>query len=112
MTLAVPGDNTRLAGTAASRRPALTNVVVRFEPFHRTVIVLVKFEPSTWRVNPGDPALAELGFRLVITGDGLMTKFRVLAEFTPSCVKTLTGTVPGVPIRAVETDAVAVVNPQ
>lgn len=44
------------------------NVVVRFDPFHRTVEFETKFEPFTVNVKAGPPAAAELGLMLVSTG--------------------------------------------
>ena len=51
---------------------ALTNVVVRALPFHRTTEPPTKFEPLTVSVKAALPAAAELGARLVATGTGLL----------------------------------------
>ena len=45
-------------------------VVVRFDPFHRTTELAIKFDPLTVRVNPDPPAIALEGFRLVRAGTG------------------------------------------
>ena len=57
-----------LAGIAAVNWEALTNVVVRFDPFHLTVEPETKFVPLTVKVNAGPPAGTVLGLRLVSTG--------------------------------------------
>lgn len=51
---------------------ALTKVVVRGLPFHRTVAPLTKFRPLTVSVKPAPPAVADEGLRLVIAGVGLL----------------------------------------
>jgi len=68
VTLAVPVEAMSLAGIAAVSREALTNVVVRFDPFHLTVELETKFVPSTVKVKAGPPVGNVLGFRLVNTG--------------------------------------------
>ena len=61
VTGAVPAPAMSVAGIAAVSWLALTNVVVRVVPFHRTVAPLTKFAPVTVKVNAGPPAGAELG---------------------------------------------------
>jgi hypothetical protein len=53
-----------------------TKVVVRSDPFQRTVEPLTKLVPFTVSVNAAPPAVADAGLRLVIVGGGqaLMTK--------------------------------------
>jgi hypothetical protein len=68
VTLAVPGKATSVAGIAAVSWELLTNVVVRFEPFHLTVELETKFVPLTVKANAGLPAAAALGLMLVSIG--------------------------------------------
>jgi hypothetical protein len=68
--LAVPTLAIKLAGTLAVNCVALTNVVVSPVVPHCTVAVVVKFAPFTVNVNPGPPAVAELGLKLLIVGGG------------------------------------------
>ena len=68
VTLAVPVEAMSLAGIAAVSWEALTNVVVRFDPFHLTVELETKFVPSTVKVKAGPPAVNVLGFKLLSTG--------------------------------------------
>jgi hypothetical protein len=56
------------AGMAAVNCVLLTNVVVRFEPFHCTVEVMRKLVPFTVSVNAGPPAAALFGLRVVTVG--------------------------------------------
>ena len=48
-----------------------TKVVLRFDPFQRTVEPVMKLEPFTVRAKAAPPAVAELGTRLVKVGTGL-----------------------------------------
>ena len=68
VTAAVPGEAMLLAGIAAVSRELLTNVVVRFDPFHLTVELETKFVPLTVKANAGLPAAAALGLMLVSIG--------------------------------------------
>ena len=68
VTPAVAVEAMSLAGIAAVSWEALTNVVVRFDPFHLTVELETKFVPSTVKVKAGLPTVNVLGFRLVSTG--------------------------------------------
>ena len=52
----------------------LTNVVVRFAPFHLTVEFETKFVPFTVNVNAEPPEAAELGSRLVSDGTPALTE--------------------------------------
>src|SRR4051812_23548800 len=60
------------AVTVACNCVALTNVVVRADPFHLTVELLINPLPFTIRLNPTPPALAEDGERELIDGTGLL----------------------------------------
>jgi hypothetical protein len=64
VTFAVPCEAMRAADTGAVNWLALTNVVVRADPFHCTVDPLTKSDPFTVRVNAALPAAAEFGLRL------------------------------------------------
>src|SRR5262245_57537143 len=68
VTAADPGEATSVAGIAAVSCELLTNVVVRFAPFHLTVELETKFEPLTVNVKAGLPVTAELGLMLVSIG--------------------------------------------
>ena len=68
VTCAVPATAMSAAVIAAVSWLALTNVVVRLPPFHRTVAPLAKFEPVTVKVNAGPPAGPELGESEVSVG--------------------------------------------
>src|SRR5882724_3947308 len=70
--LAVPAVRMSLAGIEAVNWVALTKVVVRSNPFHRTVEAETKLVPVTVRVKPGNPASAELGLSPEIAGAGLL----------------------------------------
>src|SRR6266850_7703923 len=71
VTEAVPPVAMSEAGMAAVSWPAETRVVGRLAPFQRTTEPLTKFVPLTVRVNAGPPAVADIGFRLVVVGVGL-----------------------------------------
>ena len=73
VTLAVPAEAMSLAPIDAVNWDALTNVVVRFDPFHLTVDPETKFDPFTVRVNPCPPAAVEFGSRLVRLGPAALT---------------------------------------
>ena len=79
VTLAVPGEAMSLARIDAVNWDGLTNVVVRFDPFHLTVDPETKFEPSTVKVKAEPPAGTALGFSVVSTGaGGETTKLKAL----------------------------------
>src|SRR6476660_2481531 len=71
--LAVPVEAMSLAGMEAVSFVALLKVVVRSDPFHRTVAPETKLDPLTVRAKPGSPASAELGLMPEINGTGLLT---------------------------------------
>ena len=71
--LAVPAETMSPAGMEAVSFVALLKVVVRSDPFHRTVAPETKLEPLTVRAKPGSPASAELGLMPEIEGAGLLT---------------------------------------
>ena len=71
--LAAPAETMSLAGMEAVSFVALLKVVVRSDPFHRTVAPETKLDPLTVRVKPGSPASAELGLIPEIEGTGLLT---------------------------------------
>jgi hypothetical protein len=73
-TVAVPTAAISAAVIAAVNCVALTNVVVRFPPFHCTMAVFRKLLPFTVSVNAAPPAAAELGDREVNTPTGVLTK--------------------------------------
>src|SRR4029453_1931483 len=65
VTDAVPAVAMSVAGIAAVSWVALTTVVVRAAPFHRTTELATKFDPVTVSVNAGPPAAVLDGDRLV-----------------------------------------------
>src|SRR5215831_14005746 len=71
VTCAVPAAAMSADPIAAVSWLALTNVVVRTLPFHRTLAPLTKFEPVTVSVNPAPPAGAELGDKVASVGPGV-----------------------------------------
>jgi hypothetical protein len=96
VTAASPALAISLAGIAAERLVPLLNIVVRFEPFHRTVEFDTKPVPLTDSVNAGPPAMAEVGLIAEISGSGLLiVKFMALEVPPPGVgVKTVTAAVP------------------
>ncbi len=70
MTFAVPPSAMSLAGIAAVNRVALTIVVVRLIPFHRTTELEMNEDPSTVNVKPASPAVAFDGEMEVMLGTG------------------------------------------
>ena len=73
LTEAVPLAAMSDAATMAVSRVAETNVVVRLDPFQRTVEVGTKPAPSTVMTKLAPPTRVELGFMLAIEGTGLFT---------------------------------------
>src|SRR5262245_21128926 len=70
-TRAVPADAMSLALIDAWRTVALTNVVGRSTPFHRTTDEDTKLLPDTVSVNAGPPAMTFAGDTALTTGTGL-----------------------------------------
>ena len=77
VTDAVPAVAMSVAGIAAVSCVAETSVVVRSAPFQRTIDPAMKLVPFTVRVNAGPPAVAEVGFKLVVVGTGLPVMVKV-----------------------------------
>src|SRR2546426_1185021 len=73
VTCADPARATSLAGMAARSSVPLTNVVVRFEPFQRTLDDATKFVPLTVSEKPAPPAVAALGESAAGRGTGLVS---------------------------------------
>ena len=67
-TPAVPTEVKSAAGIVAVNCVALTNVVARVEPFHRTVAPETKPAPVTVKVKAGDPAVTVMVDSPVIVG--------------------------------------------
>src|SRR5213594_3310464 len=70
VTAALPALAMSLCGIEAVSWPALTKVVERSAPFQRTTDVEMKLLPLTVSVKPAPPAMAEVGFMLVMLGTG------------------------------------------
>ena len=80
VTVAVPALTTSDAEIVPRNSVDETNVVVRFDPFHRTTEPETKFVPITVSVKPGLPADVDEGLSEVVVGAGLEAltrKFRV-----------------------------------
>ncbi len=83
VTLAVPAVAMSLAEIDAVKLVALFRVVVRSDPFHRTVEPETKLEPLTVRAKSGLPAIAEFGLIPMIAGTGFWTvRVRFLVVLT------------------------------
>jgi hypothetical protein len=95
--LAVPVDARSLGRIAALTVMLLTNVVGRPCPFQRTVELLMKPEPLTVKLRPGEPTTAQPGATTVNMGVGLRG----------TMVNTLAIDVPP-PGKGVNTDTLAV----
>jgi hypothetical protein len=67
-TPAVPAEVKSAAGIVAVNCVALTNVVARTEPFHRTVAPETRLPPVTVKVRFGEPAVTVIVDRLVMVG--------------------------------------------
>jgi hypothetical protein len=100
VTLAVPDEAIRLAGTEAVNCVALTNVVESAEPFHCAVDPDTNPAPLTVRVNAGPPAVAELGLKLLIVGVGTLIVIERAcgAEVLPTLSLTVTLKLNGLPV--------------
>lgn len=68
VTCAEPSAAMSVAGMAAVRRVLLSKVVVRFEPFHLTTELEMKFDPFTVNVKAGPPVFALVGEMEVTLG--------------------------------------------
>ena len=106
LMLALPPLAISAAGTAAVTCVPLTNVVVRFVPFHCTTAPLRKFVPFTVSVKPAPPAVAEAGVRLVIVGVGATTGNVAAPEGLPMMFATVMLALPTAAIRLAVTVAV------
>jgi hypothetical protein len=93
LTEAVPTVAISAAVIAAVNWPALTNVVVRFPPFHCTTAVLSKLLPFTVSVKAAPPANPEFGTSVVSTPTGVVTLKRAEFDVPPPGVglTTMTG---------------------
>jgi hypothetical protein len=107
VTDAVPAIS-KEAGTLAVSWVVLLKAVESGDPFHNTVIVLVKFAPVTISENAGPPATAEVGLRLIRTGAGRIVN-TAGAETVPLAGATVTFTDPGEAMRDADTCAVSCV---
>ena len=81
VTLILPGEVIRLAGTAADNFVAPVNVVVSADAPHCTVQPAVKFAPFTVSVKAGPPAVAETGFSAEIAGAGGVSTVKLWETF-------------------------------
>ena len=106
VTGAVPAAAMSAAEMAACSCEALTNVVVRAEPFHLTTELLMNPLPFTVRVKAAPPAVALAGDREVTVGKGLgaLMVNAELPEVPPpgAGLETVTGAVPAAAISAAE----------
>ncbi len=91
---AVPAAATKNPSTAAVSWVALTKVVGRAAPFHRTLWLLWKFDPLTVSANDAAPEIAEAGEIDEIAGGARMVKVSSL-ERQPSPLTSRTETGPG-----------------
>jgi hypothetical protein len=65
-----------------------------------------KFEPFTVKVNPGLPAVVDLGLRDEIDGDGAETVKVAAKDASPLGFATVTFVAPALEIRLADTEAV------
>jgi hypothetical protein len=96
VTLAVPAVAMSPAGMAARTSVLETKLVVRSEPFHRTLAPETNLLPSTVSVKEGAPAICHDGLRPMTAGWGARTSNVIALERLPSGLNTVTGIVPGV----------------
>ena len=96
-----PGDRISVNGTAAVNCPDETNVVGRVRPFQRTVELVTKLLPLTFKVKLFPPASVPPGCSAFITGKGDMMVKVELAEVPPG-PETATDAVPVAAISAAE----------
>src|SRR6185436_11915417 len=79
VTCAVPAAAMSVAEIAACRLVALTNVVGRASPLHRTIDAEMKLLPVTVSVNAAPPALALAGDNELANGAGRSDGSTVIA---------------------------------
>src|SRR5258708_5273303 len=104
VTVAVPGEATREAGTAADNWVELAKAVGSACPFHCTADPGTKFVPTTVRVKAGSPEFAVAGVSEVIVGV-LIVNFNEVEIGAPGfCTVTLAE--PGEAIRLASISAV------
>src|SRR6267143_1859986 len=111
VTRAVPAVTRSVIGITAVNCVGETYVVARAAPFHCTTELLTKFVPVTVSVNPGPPATAEVGLKLVIVGIGFRTVKVCGLDIPPpgGGVNTVTVAVPATAMSAAEIAAVTCV---
>src|SRR5579863_1166031 len=100
VTLTRPGAASRMAGTPACKSEPPVNVVASGEPFHSTVEVARKFDPTIASVRPGAPAAAEAGLMLSIEGTGVVTAKAAAFDSRPLGFAKVIAAEPGVAIRS------------
>ncbi len=102
VTKAVPVADMSAAVIAAVNWVEETNVVVRFDPFQRTLEPATKLLPLTVSVNASPPAFAVAGIRLVVVGTRLLiVKVRELEVPPPGAgLNTVTEAVPATAMSA------------
>ncbi len=86
VTCAVPAAAMSDGPTAACSCVELTNVVVRFDPFQRTIEDAVNPLPLTESVNAGPPATACVGAIVLINGTGLIDPSTVIVALVAARV--------------------------
>ena len=104
VTVTVPGEAMRFAGTWAVNWLEFTKVVVSAVLFHWTIAPERKPVPFTVRTKAGPPAVAAGGLRELITGPVTMVNVAA-ADVTPFSA-TVTEALPGVLMRLAATVAV------
>ena len=103
---AVPTLAMRPKGTVAVSCVEETNVVVNGLPFQFTVEIAAKFVPFTVKVNPGPPAVAQVGLSELMVGSATIVNCTELDGW-PLEFLTVTCAVPAVAIFAAGTIAVS-----
>ncbi len=96
VTEAVAAEATSVALIAAVSWVELTYVVVRFDPFHGTVLPVTKPVPVNVRVKAVEPAVVDAGAIVLMAGAGLLMANVAGADVPPpgDGFTTATGTVP------------------
>ena len=89
VTVAVPADAMSVAWIVAVRDVPEMKVVVRLAPFHRTLLLGLKFVPVTVSVKPGSPEFFVLGLMVVIVGMrfGMVIHPLYISPYTSGCPK-------------------------